>query len=43
VDANFVNDDWDDDVESPPKARGQPSVQTGSQVDSNWLDEDFDD
>mmetsp|Transcript_29020 Transcript_29020/g.53936 ORF Transcript_29020/g.53936 Transcript_29020/m.53936 type:complete len:549 (+) Transcript_29020:155-1801(+) len=43
VDSNFVSDDWDDDIDSPPKAMGKPSVHTGSQADSNWLDEDFDD
>ena len=41
VDPNFVSDDWDD-TESPPKP-GKTCVQTGSQADSNWLEEDFDD
>ena len=42
VDPN--DDDWDeDDVNSPPKAKGRQNVQTGSQADNNWLDEDFDD
>lgn len=48
MDTNFVSDDWDNDDESAEgspkvKASGKPGVQTGSQVDSNWLDEDFDD
>jgi hypothetical protein len=44
VDPDFLNEDWDEDAgdESLPPAAGK-LVQTGSQVDSNWLDEDFDD
>lgn len=43
IDPNFLEDDWDADMESPPKQKGKNIVQTGSQADSNWLDEDFDD
>lgn len=42
IDPDFVNDDWDD-TDSPPKPLGKKTVQTGSQADSNWLEEDFDD